>query len=71
MKTIHSFTETHTLSYPGYLTVTEHPGERFIFSVRSRSMHVPSVVEMSRDQLEALHAEIGARLAPVTKAKGE
>ena len=72
MKTIHAFTETNATP-PGYISINEEAG-RLSVSVRTRGGQVPSIIEMNRDQLEAMHADVGAYLAatapaPVTKAK--
>lgn len=73
MKNIHAFTETHTTP-PGYISINDEAG-RLTVSVRTRGGQVPSVIEMNRDQLEAMHADVGAYLtatapaAPVVEVK--
>lgn len=61
MKNIHAFTETNTTP-PGYISINEEVG-RLTVSVRTRGGQVSSVIEMNRDQLEAMHADVGAYLA--------
>lgn len=61
MKNIHAFTETNTTP-PGYISINDEAG-RLTVSVRTRGGQVPSVIEMNRDQLEAMHADVGAYLA--------
>ena len=73
MKNIHAFTETHTTP-PGYISINDE-ADRLTVSVRTRGGQVPSVIEMNRDQLEAMHADVGAYLtatapaAPVVEVK--
>lgn len=62
-KNVHAFTETGTASYPGYISVNQEEDGRYTVAVRTRGGNVPSVIEMNRDQLEALHADVGAHLA--------
>lgn len=74
MKKIHAFTETHTTP-PGYISINDEAG-RLTVSVRTRGGQVPSVIEMNRDQMEAMHADVGAYLAatapaPVVESKPE
>lgn len=74
MKNIHAFTETNTTP-PGYISINDEAG-RLTVSVRTRGGQVPSVIEMNRDQLEAMHADVGAYLAatapaPVIESKPE
>ena len=74
MKNIHAFTETHTTP-PGYISINDE-ADRLTVSVRTRGGQVPSVIEMNRDQLEAMHADVGSYLAatapaPVVEAKPE
>lgn len=73
MKNIHAFTEIHTTP-PGYVSINEEEG-RLTVSVRTRGGQVPSIIEMNRDQLEAMHADIGKYLAATTpkpaKAKAQ
>lgn len=66
MKNIHAFTETHT-TLPGYISINDEAG-RLTVSVRTRGGQVPSVIEMNRDQLEAMHADVGAYLAATAPA---
>lgn len=61
MKNIHAFTETNT-TLPGYISINDEAG-RLTVSVRNRGGQVPSVIEMNRDQLEAMHRDVGAYLA--------
>lgn len=61
MKNIHAFTETGATP-PGYISINEEAG-RLSVSVRTRGGQVPSIIEMNRDQLEAMHADVGAYLA--------
>ena len=61
MKNIHAFTETNATP-PGYISINEEAG-RLSVSVRTRGGQVPSIIEMNRDQLEAMHADVGAYLA--------
>lgn len=73
MKNIHAFTETNAPSYPGYISINEEAG-RLSVSVRTRGGQVPSLVEMNRDQLEAMHKDVGTYLAasaPVVEAPAE
>lgn len=74
MKNIHAFTETNTTP-PGYISINDEAG-RLTVSVRTRGGQVPSVIEMNRDQMEAMHADVGAYLAatapaPVVESKPE
>ena len=74
MKNIHAFTETNTTP-PGYISINDEAG-RLTVSVRTRGGQVPSVIEMNRDQLEAMHADVGTYLAatapaPVVESKPE
>ena len=74
MKNIHAHTETHTTP-PGYISINDDAG-RLTVSVRTRGGQVPSVIEMNRDQMEAMHADVGAYLAatapaPVVESKPE
>ena len=66
MKNIHAHTETGA-NVPGYISVNEEQG-RITVSVRSRRAQVPSVIELDRDQLEALHSDVGAYLAATAPA---
>lgn len=66
MKNIHAFTETHTTP-PGYISINDEAG-RLTVSVRTRGGQVPSVIEMNRDQLEAMQADVGAYLAATAPA---
>ena len=61
MKNIHAFTETNATP-PGYISINEEAG-RLSVSVRTRGGQIPSIIEMNRDQLEAMHADVGAYLA--------
>ena len=74
MKNIHAHTETKTTP-PGYISINDEAG-RLTVSVRTRGGQVPSVIEMNRDQMEAMHADVGAYLAatapaPVVESKPE
>lgn len=66
MKNIHAFTETKTTP-PGYISINDEAG-RLTVSVRTRGGQVPSVIEMNRDQLEAMHADVGAYLTATAPA---
>lgn len=66
MKNIHAFTETHATP-PGYISINEE-GDRLSVSVRTRGGQVPSVINMNRDQLEAMHRDVGAYLAATAPA---
>lgn len=66
MKNIHAHTET-THSAPGYVSINEEAG-RLTVSVRTRGGQVPSVIEMNRDQLEAMHRDVGAYLTATAPA---
>ena len=66
MKNIHAHTET-TTSAPGYISINEEAG-RLSVSVRTRGGQVPSLVEVTRDELEALHRDVGAYLAATAPA---
>lgn len=64
MKNIHAFTETKTTPPVHF---NDEAG-RLTVSVRTRGGQVPSVIEMDRDQLATMHADVGAYLtatAPV------
>ena len=61
MKNIHAFTEI-THSAPGYVSVNEEAG-RVTVSVRTRGAQTAGIIEMNRDQLEALHSDVGTYLA--------
>lgn len=61
MKNIHAHTETNTTP-PGYISINDEAG-RVTVSVRTRGGQVPSVIEMNRDQLEAMRADVGTYLA--------
>lgn len=66
MKNIHAFTETNATP-PGYISINEESG-RLSVSVRTRGGQVPSIIEMNWDQLEAMHADVGAYLAATAPA---
>jgi hypothetical protein len=66
MKNIHAFTET-TTTPPGYVSINDDAG-RLTVSVRTRGGQTAGMIEMSRDQLEALHADVGAYLAATAPA---
>ena len=61
MKNIHAFTET-TTTPPGYVSINDDAG-RLTVSVRTRGGQTAGMIEMNRDQLEAMHADVGAYLA--------
>lgn len=63
MKNIHAFTETTTTT-PGYISISEEEGKLTV-SVRTRGGQVPSTIEMDRDQLADLCANVGAYLQAV------
>ncbi len=72
MKNIHAFTET-TTTPPGYISINDDAG-RLTVSVRTRGGQNAGMIEMNRDQLEAMHADVGAYLtatapAPVVESK--
>ena len=69
MKNIHAFTETNATP-PGYISINEEAG-RLSVSVRTRGRQVPSIIEMNRDQLEAMHADVGAYLAATAPAPAQ
>lgn len=60
MKNIHAFTET-TTTPPGYISINEEEGKLTV-SVRTRGAQTAGMIEMNRDQLEAMHMDIGAYL---------
>lgn len=66
MKNIHAFTETKTTP-PGYISINDEAG-RLTVSVRTRGGQAPSVIEMDRDQLAAMHADVGAYLTATAPA---
>ncbi|MFA7254385.1 MAG: hypothetical protein WC107_07620 [Patescibacteria group bacterium] len=66
MKNIHAFTETNTTP-PGYISVNDEAGHLTV-TVRTRGAQVPSTIEMNRDQLAAMHADVGAYLAATAPA---
>ena len=74
MKNIHAFTETNTTP-PGYISINDEAG-RLTVSVRSRGGRTAGMIELNRDQLAAMHADVGAYLAatapaPVVESKPE
>ena len=66
MKNIHAHTETHTTP-PGYISINDDAG-RLTVSVRSRGGQTAGMIEMNRDQLEAMHRDVGAYLAATAPA---
>ena len=66
MKNIHAFTETHTTP-PGYISINDEAG-RVTVSVRSRGGQTAGMIEMNRDQREAMHADVGAYLTATAPA---
>jgi hypothetical protein len=66
MKNIHAHTETHTTP-PGYVSINEEAG-RVTVSVRTRGAQNAAVIEMNRDQLTAMHADVGTYLAATAPA---
>ena len=66
MKNIHAHTETHTTP-PGYISINDDAG-RLTVSVRSRGGQTGGMIEMNRDQLEAMHRDVGAYLAATASA---
>ena len=66
MKNIHAHTETHTTP-PGYISINDDAG-RLTVSVRSRGAQTAGMIEMNRDQLEAMHRDVGAYLAATAPA---
>ena len=61
MKNIHAHTDTRHSS-PGYISINDEDG-RITVSVRTRGGQVPSIVELNRDELQALCNDIGTFLA--------
>lgn len=61
MKNIHAHTETHHQS-PGYISINEYD-DHVSVTVRSRGAHTAGVVELNRDQLTLLNADISTYLA--------
>ena len=66
MKNIHAHTETHTTP-PGYISINDDAG-RLTVSVRSRGGQTAGMIELNRDQLAAMHADVGAYLAATAPA---
>ena len=66
MKNIHAHTETHTTP-PGYISINDEAG-RLTVSVRTRGGQTAGMIELNRDQLAALHADVGAYLAATAPA---
>ena len=66
MKNIHAHTETHTTP-PGYISINDEAG-RVTVSVRSRGGQTAGMIELNRDQLAAMHADVGAYLAATAPA---
>lgn len=66
MKNIHAFTETHTTP-PGYISINDEAG-RLTVSVRSRGGQTAGMIELNRDQLAAMHADVGAYLTATAPA---
>lgn len=69
MKFIHAHTETHT-SPPGYISINESDGHISV-TVRSSRAQSASVISMNRDQLAAMHREIGTYLNDTAPAAPE
>lgn len=67
MKNIHAFTETHTTP-PGYISINDEAG-RLTVSVRSRGGQTAGMIELNRDQLAAMHADVGAYLTATAPAE--
>ena len=67
MKNIHAHTETHTTP-PGYISINDEAG-RLTVSVRSRGGQTAGMIELNRDQLAAMHADVGAYLAATAPAE--
>lgn len=65
---VHAFTETGATSYPGYISVNQEEDGRITVAVRTRGGNVPAVIDMNRDQLEAMYADVGAYLAATAPA---
>lgn len=68
MKTIHAHTETDA-RVPGYVNISEQVDGRIAVTVRTRGGQVPSTINMDRDQLAALGADVAAFLAPAEGGK--
>jgi hypothetical protein len=73
-KHIAAFTESNAQSYPGYVSVNGNETEVSI-TVRTRGALAASFINMNRDDLARLNADIDAylkatALAPKPKAKG-
>lgn len=66
MKNIHAFTETNTTP-PGYISINDEAG-RLTVSVRTRGGQTAGMIELNRDQLAAMHADVGAYLAATVPA---
>ena len=67
MKNIHAFTETNTTP-PGYISINDEAG-RLTVSVRTRGGQTAGMIELNRDQLAAMHADVGAYLAATAPAE--
>ncbi len=69
---IHAFTET-TTTPPGYVSINDNDG-RLTITVRSRGGQTSGMIEINRDQLAAMCADVDAYLiatapAPVVEPK--
>lgn len=75
-KNIFAHTDTGA-SNPGYISVNEEDDGRITVALRSNGAQVPSVIELSRDELANLAANAGAYLeatapvAPEVETKGK
>lgn len=69
------FAYTNGAQVPGFISVNEEADDRITVTLRSNGAQVPSCIEMPRDELANLAANIGAYLdatAPAaTEAKGK
>ena len=55
MKNIYAHTETHT-GNPGYISINEEDANLISVSVRTRGAKIPSVIHVTREQIEHLRA---------------
>lgn len=65
------FAYTNGAQVPGYISVNEEADDRVTVTLRSNGAQVPSCIEMPRDELANLAANIGAYLEATTPAAPE
>lgn len=73
MKNIHAHTDTGPVYYPGYISINNDDG-RISISFRATGAATGGFLNITRDQLETMHADIGRYLAetvPAPAAKAE